>query len=80
MAKKEEHVEGSFDGAFPAEVVEIVARTGMTGEVIQVRCKVLAGPDKGKVLRRNVVGPVRLGDILMLKETVMEAQPLKGKR
>ncbi|RLG17839.1 30S ribosomal protein S28e, partial [Nanoarchaeota archaeon] len=33
-----------------------------------------------KVLRRNVVGPVRLGDILMLKETVMEAQPLKGKR
>ena len=67
-----------FTRAVPATVEEIIGRTGTRGDATQVRCKILDGHgrDSNKVLRRNVRGPVQLGDILMLRETEIEAKPL----
>ena len=65
-----------FTNAVPATVEEVVGRTGTRGEAIQIRCKVLDGRDKNKILRRNVRGPIQVGDTLMLRETEIEARPL----
>ena len=67
-----------FTEGYAAEVKEIVARGGTRGELTQVMCQIMEGPDKNKAIRRNVKGPVRAGDVLVLLETEIEAQRMGG--
>ncbi len=65
-----------LDG-YTAEVVEVIkGHTGLYGEIKQVMCKILDGRDRGRVIRRNVAGKVKKGDILRLPDTNREARPI----
>tara|TARA_Y100000310_G_scaffold344736_1_gene459157 strand:+ start:1075 stop:1359 length:285 start_codon:yes stop_codon:yes gene_type:complete len=66
--------------AVNAQVEEFVGRTGARGEVTQVKVKVLSGSNVGRSMRRNVKGAIKVGDLLTLRETEIEARRIKGNR
>lgn len=61
-----------------AVIEEIIGRTGARGEITQVMCRILEGKEKDKRMRRNVKGPIKIGDLITLRETEIEARRIKG--
>ena len=64
-----------MDG-IPAQIVEILGRTGMRGEATSVKVRVLDGDDRGRIIRRNVLGPIDIGDQLLNIDSSREAKAL----
>jgi len=79
QGQKEERRERFNREPSPANVDEILGRTGFRGELTQVKATVIDGNEKGKSIRRNVKGPVRINDVIILRETQIEARRIRTK-
>ena len=79
MAEAGNEQEKTFEG-FLGEIVEVPrVRTGIFGEVKQVMVRILEGNDKGRVIRRNMIGFVKVGDKVRIPDTTREAKPIKAR-
>jgi small subunit ribosomal protein S28e len=80
MADEQNAEKPTFAG-FLAEVVSVnrSVKTGISGEIYSMSCKILEGNDKGRIIRRNVLGPIKVGDVVRLPDTSREAKEIRVK-